>query len=149
MDFADVATRQRSDDGVEFVFTDSRTNDTFLGDDGKPVVFTLYGIDAPRIKAALRARRRKLNAEVIKRAEIQPDMEVDDLAEVIRDEMDAAEELAIMTRGWSSNLVFFGEKLSFSIENAVKLYYAVPVLHAQMAEKVRARVNFMSTSASA
>ncbi|MCS0459537.1 hypothetical protein [Rhizobium favelukesii] len=111
-----------------------------LGPTNKPtgLKITIYGPDSSRSAQAVK----ELTALIEKEAAKEGDADVDSPEAQRRRSIIY---LAKVTKGWNLPPVVDGEKLSFSEENAVKLYTKYPIIEGQIRFKADRRGSFIKS----
>lgn len=123
MDLSQFDTREKADAGVSFDLVID--GETIYGDDGKPVTFSIRGINAPDIQQYFLSAKK------------QPDPTT--VGDVMEKDMKL---LRLAVNGWSDNFEVAGEKYPYSRENISKVF-AVPALRGFVVSKIVEQRGFM------
>ena len=125
MDLSQFDTRQKAEQGVAFPL--EIDGETVMGDDDKPITFTLKGIaDEDVHKEFMRQQRSPAKTpEEVREADMRM--------------------ARAAVSGWSGNFTVEGEKVEFARDNIPKVF-ANPVVRAAVLAKVFDRKAFMKGS---
>jgi hypothetical protein len=134
-DIGKMEIRKFSESGIDFQVEHPMDGPIF-DDKKKALTINLSGADSSRIKAAVRERQKKQQAQV---EETKKPIEYDDQMR----EDENIEDLVTLTNGWSDNWELDGQPFPFSKDNAAKLYRRFPDIAAWATSKVTTRINFM------
>ena len=130
MDFADLDLAKTADSGADMHVRHPVTEEP-LTTDGKPITIRLLGADSAEFRNGVKAIANRSQSR-----------KKPSLAEA---ERNAVELLARITTGWQG-IVWNGEPLKFSRENAEMLYRERPWLREQADEFAGERANFFKTA---
>lgn len=132
MDLATLDTKAAAERGADLHLAHPVTFEPLFTDDGKPLTIRLLGNDS-----------REFRAGMSELAESRVGKKRTSLAAA---EANGIDLLARVTVGWS-NIIYNGEPLKFSLENAKMLYRERPWIKEQVDEFVADRANFLKFAA--
>lgn len=124
MDLSAFDTRQKASEGVEFPLVIN--GETVMGDNKKPITFTIKGAADPAIHDMILNRRDKIG---------------NTSADVVSSDLELAKEAVV---GWSDNFVLNGNKPKFPKD--VDAVFAIPAIRNAILPKVYENKAFMNGS---
>ncbi len=128
MDFADLDVSSAADSGATLHIEHPTTGEPLFTEAGKPITVRVKGADSKSFRQEM---HRLAEAQAGKRQKVTR----------AKAETNAIELLASVTIGWDG-IVWEGEPLKFSEENARMLYRERPWLREQVDEFIADRANF-------
>jgi hypothetical protein len=135
MDIADINLAEAAENGATVHLEHPATGEKLYvpkGKTQKPMTITLLGMDSAKYKRAVDKFRQKAG----RKAKALTTQQL---------EARGAQLLASVTTGWTE-IVFRGEELPFSVDNALLLYTESTWVREQVDEFVHERENFMKTA---
>lgn len=132
MDLSAFDVSEAASRGATLTLRNPATGEDLCSDDGKPITITLLGSDSSEYRKRIRATANQRINSRKKRTVEQIEQESIDM-------------LAAVTQGWSG-IVVDGEKVSFSQDEAKKLYRRFSWITEQVDEFVSDRSNFLTSA---